>query len=263
MSDDRSRIPPYTDTIAIPFRIPPGLIGSRLKRTVAARPDRAPAEQQPADAAPSGQPVGRASPVQAARGASPAAASGEWPHPAVALVVAQVRGHDDLVVSGFSDGPLTLYRRGNDQPPRPLASFAADLDGSFWSGDGKFLGRMVANEVALFHPDWLRGIGAGEVQLAGDPPDEGAEPENPAQRELEKEFRHLESSRFSRSGARVRHCRSRASSVPPRWSSRLFRSCLPPAPRGNPGRQPLRVLCRSASPIRTASRVLVGSFTRG
>lgn len=190
MDDDRFQIPNYSDMIAIPFRIPPGMSAPRTRQTAQSRPDRLPADQS-VGASPAGWPDGNAPPVQATPEAPSAASSGRAP-PAVGLIVAEVRGHDDLVVSGFSDGPLTLYRRGNDQPPRPLASFAADLDGSFWAEDGTFLGRIVAPETALFDPDWLRSFGAGQVQLAGDAPDEGAEPKNPAQRELEKEFRHLE-----------------------------------------------------------------------
>ena len=190
MGDDRFQIPNYPDMIVIPFRIPPGMIAPRSRRTAQPHRDRVPADEF-AGASPRGTPDGRASPAGVAPDMRPASASGRGP-PAVELVVAGVRGHAALVVSGFSDGPLTLYRRDNDQPPRALASFTADLDGSFWAADGKFLGRLVADQTALFDPDWLRSIGAGQIQLVGDAPDEGAEPENPAQRELEKEFRHLE-----------------------------------------------------------------------
>lgn len=190
MDDDRFQTPNYLDMIVIPFRIPPGLAAPRSAGRARPQPERVPAGEH-AGASPRGAPDGPASPVGAARDTRPASTSGRAP-PVPGLVAAGVRGHAALVVSGFRDGPLTLYRRDDDQAPRALASFTANLDGSFWAGDGKFLGRMVASETALFDPDWLRSIGAGQVQLAGDAPDEGAEPENPAQRELEKEFRHLE-----------------------------------------------------------------------
>jgi len=125
------------------------------------RPDRLPADE-PAGALPVEWPDGRAPPVQTARDTLTASASGRAP-PAVELVVAGVRGQPALVVSGFSDSPLTLYRRGNDQmPPQALASFTADLDGSLYDAAGQFLGRLHG-DAALFHPDWLRRIGASST----------------------------------------------------------------------------------------------------
>jgi len=104
-----------------------------------------------------------------------------------------VDGQPGLAVSGLSNGALTLWRRGgNAARPKVLANFTADLDGSLWAADGQFLGWLFADERALFDPAWLRSIGAGEVEFAGDAPNEGAEPRHPEQRQLEEELRHLE-----------------------------------------------------------------------
>jgi len=81
---------------------------------------------------------------------------------------ARVDGRPGLAVSGLSDGALTLWRRGGEAaPPQELATFAADLDGSLWAADGKFLGWLLAGDRALLDPDWLRGIGASTASSLG------------------------------------------------------------------------------------------------
>jgi hypothetical protein len=107
--------------------------------------------------------------------------------------VAGLQGQPGLAVSGSSDGALTLWRRGDELgPPQALATFTTDLDGSLRSADGRFLGWLLADDRALFDPDWLRSTSASEILLAGGGPEEGGEPNNPARRELEEHMRHLE-----------------------------------------------------------------------
>ena len=188
MDDDIFQIPNYPDMIVIPFRIPWASASAARAR----RPARPPRDRLPAmgwaGASPSERPEDFEPPVQA--DASP-------PPPEARLIAARVDGRPGLAVSGLSDGALTLWRRGGEAaPPQELATFAADLDGSLWAADGKFLGWLFAEERALFDPDWLRSTSPGEILLAGQVPDEGAEPNNPAQnpaeQQLKEEMRHLE-----------------------------------------------------------------------
>jgi hypothetical protein len=180
LGDDPFQVPNYPDMIVIPFRIPPGLISPRPRRTAQLCPERSPADET-AGAWPAGRQDRPGWPVQASRDASPVSATGRGP-PATELAVADVRGQPGLVISGFADGALTLYRRGNDgTPPQALASFAADLDGSLWDAAGKFLGRLHGDE-ALFRPDWLQSIGTslqqGAAELFGIPPAQAQEEES-------------------------------------------------------------------------------------
>ena len=108
-----------------------------------------------------------------------------WLPPEPTIVVAEVPGQPALVISGISDGELTLYRRGGGAV-QALARFTMDFDGSLRRPDGTFLGQVYANDTADLHPDWLRSIGAAEVLLAG------AEPDEPAERQLEEDMQRLD-----------------------------------------------------------------------
>jgi hypothetical protein len=90
------------------------------------------------------------------------------------LVMARVRGHPSLAISGFSTDELTLWRlHGETAPAEALAAMKLDLDGSLWDLRGQFLGLLWADETADLHPDLLRSIGAnlqhGAAELLGVP----------------------------------------------------------------------------------------------
>lgn len=154
LGDDLSQVPDYPDMIVIPFKLPWRYPAQQAGVTARPIQDWLPVEGL-SGASAAGQSADIRPPDRTVRSAPPVRASGHAP-PEVSLIVAGVRGQPALVVSGFSDGALTLYRRGNDQmPPQPLASFAADLDGSFYDAAGTFVGWLHGDE-ALLHPDWLR-----------------------------------------------------------------------------------------------------------
>jgi hypothetical protein len=101
--------------------------------------------------------------------------------------VAGLQGQPGLAVSGSSDGALTLWRRGDELgPPQALATFTTDLDGSLRSADGRFLGWLLADNRALFDPDWLRSTSAslkqGAAELSGIPNAQAQVDEEPARR---------------------------------------------------------------------------------